>query len=233
MKIPRAALAGGLILGWLWVASVQAARFHWQQFKGMHRRLSLNKPPGQTGIEPRLNEFEAPTGTKVVAGAYPEDRFRAKVLVELPSGARCIDLSMSLPAQEGLKDMRGRGRVPADLADPRTQSSKVGLPPWSPPVVAVAEVRDAVGAAIGTSIPGGDDRGAVNKAAADTRRSMAETETRGRSGGKFLDRVAPAMVHMRTSEPEEMEMTLDRTARYYFWFSFPGLCPLGSGCRMR
>jgi len=42
--------------------------------------------------------------------------------------------------------------------------------------VAVAEVRDAVGAAIVTSIQGGDVKAAVNKAAADVKRIMAETE---------------------------------------------------------
>jgi hypothetical protein len=42
--------------------------------------------------------------------------------------------------------------------------------------VAVPEVRDAVGAAIVTSIQGGDVKAAVNKAAADTKRIMAETE---------------------------------------------------------
>jgi hypothetical protein len=43
-------------------------------------------------------------------------------------------------------------------------------------VVAVAEVRDAIGAAIVTSIQGGDVRAAANKAAADMKRIMAETE---------------------------------------------------------
>ena len=74
------------------------------------------------------------------------------------------------------KDPKGKAKVPADLAESLAQGSKVGTPLWNPPVVAVAEVRDAVGAAIVTSIQGGDVRAAANKAAADMKRIMAETE---------------------------------------------------------
>ncbi|MBI2456834.1 MAG: sugar ABC transporter substrate-binding protein, partial [candidate division NC10 bacterium] len=80
------------------------------------------------------------------------------------------------PRESVWKDPKGKGKVPADLAESLTQSSKVGSPLWNPPVIAVAEVRDAVGAAIVTAIQGGDVRAAVNKAAADTKRIMAETE---------------------------------------------------------
>ncbi len=73
-------------------------------------------------------------------------------------------------------DPKGKAKVPADLAESLMQGSKVGSPLWNPPVLAVAEVRDAVGAAIVTSIQGGDVRAAVNKAAADTKRIMIETE---------------------------------------------------------
>lgn len=74
------------------------------------------------------------------------------------------------------KDPKGRGKVPVDLVESLTQDSKVGTPLWNPPVVAVAEVRDAIGNAIVTSIQGGDVRAAVNKAAAEVKRIMAETE---------------------------------------------------------
>ncbi|MBI4574373.1 MAG: sugar ABC transporter substrate-binding protein [candidate division NC10 bacterium] len=74
------------------------------------------------------------------------------------------------------KDPKGKAKVPGDLAESLAQGSKVGTPLWNPPVVAVAEVRDAVGAAIVTSIQGGDVRAAANKAAADMKRIMAETE---------------------------------------------------------
>ena len=74
------------------------------------------------------------------------------------------------------KGPKGRAKVPADLAESLRQGSKVGTPLWNPPVVAVAEVRDAVGAAIVTSIQGGDVKAAADKAAADMKRIMAETE---------------------------------------------------------
>jgi multiple sugar transport system substrate-binding protein len=74
------------------------------------------------------------------------------------------------------KEAKGRAKVPADLADSLAEGSRIGTPLWNPPVVAVAEVRDAVGAAIVTSIQGGDVRAAANKAAADMKRIMAETE---------------------------------------------------------
>jgi multiple sugar transport system substrate-binding protein len=73
-------------------------------------------------------------------------------------------------------DPQGRARVPADLADSLAQGTKIGTPLWNPPVVAVAEVRDAVGAALVTSIQGGDVRAAANRAAAEMKRIMAETE---------------------------------------------------------
>jgi multiple sugar transport system substrate-binding protein len=74
------------------------------------------------------------------------------------------------------KDPKGKARVPGDLAESLAQGSKIGTPLWNPPVVAVAEVRDAVGAAIVTSIQGGDVKAAADKAAADMKRIMAETE---------------------------------------------------------
>jgi multiple sugar transport system substrate-binding protein len=74
------------------------------------------------------------------------------------------------------KDPKGKAKVPADLGESLMQGSKVGTPFWNPPVVAVAETRDAIGAAIVTAIQGGDVRAAVNKAAADVKRIMAETE---------------------------------------------------------
>jgi multiple sugar transport system substrate-binding protein len=74
------------------------------------------------------------------------------------------------------KDPKGKTKVPGDLAESLMEGSKVGTPFWNPPVVAVAEVRDAIGAAIVTSIQGGDVRAAVQKAAVDVKRIMAETE---------------------------------------------------------
>ncbi len=61
------------------------------------------------------------------------------------------------------KDAKGKARVPADLAESLAQGSKVGTPLWNPPVVAVAEVRDAVGAAIVTSIQGGNVKAAAEQ----------------------------------------------------------------------
>jgi multiple sugar transport system substrate-binding protein len=82
-----------------------------------------------------------------------------------------------LGARESVwKDPRGITKVPADLRESLTIGSKNGTPFWNPPVVAVAETRDAIGAAIVTSIQGGDVRAAVNKAAVDVKRIMAETE---------------------------------------------------------
>jgi multiple sugar transport system substrate-binding protein len=74
------------------------------------------------------------------------------------------------------KDARAKAKMHPDLAEALAQGLKVANANWNPPVVAVAEVRDAVGAAIVTSIQGGDVKAAVNKAAADMKRIMAETE---------------------------------------------------------
>jgi multiple sugar transport system substrate-binding protein len=82
-----------------------------------------------------------------------------------------------LGARESVwKDPKGITKVPADLRESLTMGAKVGTPLWNPPVVAVAETRDAIGAAIVTSIQGGDVKAAANKAAADVKRIIAETE---------------------------------------------------------
>ena len=68
------------------VAPSLAQQFNWQQAKGTQLRVLMNKHPWQGAIEPHLKDFEALTGIKLVAEVYPEDQFRAKVLVELTSG---------------------------------------------------------------------------------------------------------------------------------------------------
>ncbi len=40
------------------------------------------------------------------------------------------------------------------------------------------------------------------------------------------------MVHKRAFEPEDLPMILNRTASYFWFFSFLGVCPLGSRRRM-
>ena len=89
-------------------------QFNWQQAKGTQIRVLLNKHPWQAAIEPHLKEFETLTGIKLVAEVYPEDQFRAKVLVELASAASSIDVFMSMPAQEGLKYTRAGWLQPLD-----------------------------------------------------------------------------------------------------------------------
>jgi multiple sugar transport system substrate-binding protein len=91
-----------------------AQQFDWQQAKGTQLRVLLNKHPWQGAIEPHLKEFEALTGIKLIVEVYPEDQFRAKVLVELTSGSSSIDVFMSMPAQEGLKYMRAGWLQPLD-----------------------------------------------------------------------------------------------------------------------
>lgn len=91
-----------------------AQSFNWQQAKGTQVRVVMNKHPWQAAIEPHLKEFESLTGIKLVHEVYPEDQFRAKVLVELTSGASSIDVFMSMPAQEGLKYMRAGWLQPVD-----------------------------------------------------------------------------------------------------------------------
>ena len=82
-----------------------------------------------------------------------------------------------LGARESVwKDPKGSAKVPADLKESLTVGSKVGTPLWNPPVVAVAECRDAIGAAIVVAIQGGDVRAAANKASTDVKRIMLETE---------------------------------------------------------
>jgi multiple sugar transport system substrate-binding protein len=114
MRKGKCLIAMGLILSLVLASTVQAAQFNWQQFKGTQLRVLLNKHAWQEGIESHLKEFEALTGIKLIAEVYPEDQFRAKVLVELASGASTIDVFMTMPAQEGLKYIRAGWLQPAD-----------------------------------------------------------------------------------------------------------------------
>jgi multiple sugar transport system substrate-binding protein len=117
--VRSAAVIAGVV-GLALASASEAGQFNWQQFKGTQIRVLMNKHPWQTGIEPLIKDFEALTGMKVVAEVYPEDQFRAKVLVELTSGASTIDVFMTMPAQEGLKYMRAGWYQPVDefLKDP-------------------------------------------------------------------------------------------------------------------
>ena len=103
-----------IVLSLLLASPALAQKFDWQQAKGTQLRVLLNKHPWQGAIEPHLKEFETLTGIKLVAEVYPEDQFRAKVLVELTSGASSIDVFMSMPAQEGLKYVRAGWLQPVD-----------------------------------------------------------------------------------------------------------------------
>ena len=114
MKLVRILVVFSLVLGLLFAATAQAQQFNWQQFKGTQMRVLLNKHPFQAGIEPYLKDFEQLTGIKLITEVYPEDQFRAKVLVELTSGASSIDVFMSQPAQEGLKYVRAGWLQPVD-----------------------------------------------------------------------------------------------------------------------
>jgi hypothetical protein len=49
---------------------------------------------------------------------------------------------------------------------------------------------------------------------------------------KHLDNRTARMVHSARSDSEGITMSSRQTAAYYFWFSFPGVCPLGSRRRM-
>jgi len=114
MKLFRILAVFTLVLGMVYAATAQAQQFNWQQFKGTQIRVLLNKHPFQAGIEPSLKDFEQLTGIKLITEVYPEDQFRAKVLVELTSGASSIDVFMSMPAQEGLKYIRAGWLQPVD-----------------------------------------------------------------------------------------------------------------------
>lgn len=65
---------------------------------------------------------------------------------------------------------------PADWTDAYVLSSSKANRPDRPPVVAVSEIRDAIGNAIVVAIEGGDVKAAADKAAADMKDIMAKTE---------------------------------------------------------
>jgi len=135
-------------------------------------------------VYPRGPKGQAGATVAVWGLAMPKTSKNQKAAWLFMQWATNKDQVMKVQSEKGVlgsresvwNDPKGRAKVPADLAESLKQGSKVGTPLWNPPVVAVAEVRDAVGAAIVTSIQGGDVRAAANKAAADMKRIMAETE---------------------------------------------------------
>ena len=151
VKIWKGIVAVGLLAGLLLASTAQAQQFNWQQFKGTQLRVLLNKHPWQAAIEPYLKDFEALTGIKLIAEVYPEDQFRAKVLVELTSGASSIDVFMTMPAQEGLKYMRAGWYQPVDefLKDPSLTPSEYN---WNDFLDKTREAMVAEGKLIGPPI---------------------------------------------------------------------------------
>ena len=145
-----------------------------------------SKVIGKVGyaVYPRGPKGQAGATVAVWGLAMPKTSKNQKAAWLFMQWATNKDQVMKVQSEKGVlgsresvwNDPKGRAKVPADLAESLKQGSKVGTPLWNPPVVAVAEVRDAVGAAIVTSIQGGDVRAAANKAAADMKRIMAETE---------------------------------------------------------
>ncbi len=71
---------------------------------------------------------------------------------------------------------QGKAAFPADWIDAYVTSSKNATKPDRPPVVAVAEVRDAIGDAIVVAIEGGDVKAAADKSATTMKDIMAKTE---------------------------------------------------------
>lgn len=73
-------------------------------------------------------------------------------------------------------DPDGASAFPADWVDTFVESNEIAYPYDRPPVVAVAEVRDAIGAAIIASIEGSDVQAAADKANAEMADIMSRTE---------------------------------------------------------
>jgi multiple sugar transport system substrate-binding protein len=70
-----------------------------------------------------------------------------------------------------LAEMKQKDWVEASL-----KSMEIANPQYSPPVVAVSEVRDALGEAIVSSILGENVKAAADKAAAEMAKIMEKTE---------------------------------------------------------
>lgn len=70
----------------------------------------------------------------------------------------------------------GKAAFPADWIAAYVLSNEKATKPDRPPVVAVSEIRDAIGTAIVTAIEGGDVKAAADKAAAEMKDIMDKTE---------------------------------------------------------
>jgi len=95
-----------------------------------------------------------------------------------PEMAKLTQVNKVAGARQSVWDSaEGKAAFPADWTEAYVLSSSKAAHPDRPPVVAVSEIRDAIGNAIVTAIEGGDVKAAADKAAADMKDIMAKTET--------------------------------------------------------
>lgn len=94
-----------------------------------------------------------------------------------PAMAKLTQVNKVAGARQSVWDSaEGKAAFPADWTEAYVISSSKAAHPDRPPVVAVSEVRDAIGNAIVVAIEGGDVKAAADKAAADVKDIIAKTE---------------------------------------------------------
>jgi multiple sugar transport system substrate-binding protein len=94
-----------------------------------------------------------------------------------PEMAKLTQVNKVAGARQSVWDSaEGKAAFPADWTEAYVLSSSKAAHPDRPPVVAVSEVRDAIGLAIVAAIEGGDVQAAADKAAADVKDIIAKTE---------------------------------------------------------
>lgn len=71
--------------------------FRWDQASGQTIGLHLNKHPFTESILPSLNEFTQLTGIQVDFNVLSEEEYRDKIIIELSSGSRSVDVFMTGP----------------------------------------------------------------------------------------------------------------------------------------
>lgn len=94
-----------------------------------------------------------------------------------PEMAKLTQVNKVAGARQSVWDSaEGKAAFPADWTEAYVLSSSKANRPDRPPVIAVSEVRDAIGNAVVVAIEGGDVKAAADKAAADMKDIMSKTE---------------------------------------------------------
>jgi len=140
----RTVLGAGIAVIAIHAHPTRANGFDWQQFKGQHIEVGLQRTAFADYLKQHEKEFEALTGITVGSEQIPEQQFRQKLVLELSSGHPSMDVCYI--AYTSQKRLIGNGRWLLDLrpflADPAMTAPDYDFTDFTPAALAYATQAD-------------------------------------------------------------------------------------------